>query len=95
VLYTDGNKPNIEDSFYLKDKSKFMEIVNKIKQNPSSFEKELGDNKRLVVTYDDKCYWSYIKNGKVKSEGYIIFDQDKNIIELKDLSNNMTIKKGC
>lgn len=92
VLYTQGKKPNIENSFYFKDKLNFITIVNEIKQNPRSFIKELGDNKRLVVIYDDKCYWSYIKNEKIKSQGYIIFDKHHNIIELKDISHSMEIK---
>lgn len=94
VLYTNGHKPNLDDTFYLKDKSSFINIVNDIKHNPTSFTKQLEKDKELVVVCDDKCYWSYIKNKKVKSQGYIIFDKDKTILELKDISNNMAIKKG-
>ncbi|GEM_PF-3268534 len=94
VLYA-NQKPDIKDAVYKEDKTLMLYAVKEaMDHHPKEHIKESGINRRMELRCSGlQCQFNFTYKGKLRGKGYIIFDENQELLLFKDDISTLEISK--
>jgi len=96
LVYFSGNKPNIKDVKFKKDKKMILyAFKTSIKEKPKFKRFKINDIKNITLECksDKACHFTYYKNDKINGYGDIVFDKDGEFVSITEKKSNFKIER--
>lgn len=95
IYYKKNSKPDLEDTYFEKDKNNYLDILYTVlNEKPKFLIKNIKETKDLKVECNNnRCEWEYIdvKSKKIKYKGFMILDKDNKLEKFVHISKNIKI----
>ncbi len=96
LVYYAGEKPNVKNSKYKRDKKMILyAFAESVKAKPKFKRFRINANKEIALQCESNqsCHFEYLKNGKVNGYGDIRFDSNGDFVSITEKRSDFKIER--